>query len=72
MTLVCCRYPQAELVWAQEEHKNMGGWTFVQPRFNSLLATCTQPGSGRVISYAGRLPSASPATGNKYTHYQVC
>ncbi|KAF8371141.1 ogdh-1 [Pristionchus pacificus] len=66
----CTKYPQAELVWAQEEHKNMGGWTFVQPRFNSLLATCTQPGSGRVISYAGRLPSASPATGNKYTHYQ--
>lgn len=24
----------------------------------------------RTIKYAGRLPSASPATGNKYTHYQ--
>lgn len=33
----CNRYKNAELVWAQEEHKNMGAWTFVQPRFNSLL-----------------------------------
>lgn len=31
------RYPGAQLVWAQEEHKNMGAWGFVQPRFNSLL-----------------------------------
>lgn len=33
----CLRYKGAELVWAQEEHKNMGAWAFVQPRFNSLL-----------------------------------
>ncbi|GMS95706.1 hypothetical protein PENTCL1PPCAC_17882, partial [Pristionchus entomophagus] len=23
----CTKYPEAGLVWAQEEHKNMGGWT---------------------------------------------
>uniref|UniRef100_A0A0N4U861 2-oxoglutarate dehydrogenase, mitochondrial n=1 Tax=Dracunculus medinensis TaxID=318479 RepID=A0A0N4U861_DRAME len=60
----CALYNAAELVWAQEEHKNMGAWTFVQPRLNSLLAK-----DHRIIKYAGRKPSSSPATGNKYTHY---
>ena len=31
------RYPNAELIWAQEEHKNMGAWGFIQPRLNSLV-----------------------------------
>jgi len=57
------RYPNAQLIWAQEEHKNMGAWAFIQPRFNSLHAP-----ENRGIKYAGRKPSASPATGNKYTH----
>lgn len=33
----CKKYANAEIIWAQEEHKNMGAWTFVQPRFNSLV-----------------------------------
>ncbi|KAJ1365206.1 2-oxoglutarate dehydrogenase, mitochondrial [Parelaphostrongylus tenuis] len=61
----CQKYPGAELIWSQEEHKNMGAWGFVQPRFNSLLQS-----ANRVIRYTGRHPSASPATGNKYTHLQ--
>lgn len=60
----CSKYRAADLVWAQEEHKNMGAWGFIQPRFNSLLAK-----QQRTIKYAGRQPSSSPATGNKYTHY---
>ncbi|KIH60595.1 oxoglutarate dehydrogenase (succinyl-transferring), E1 component [Ancylostoma duodenale] len=59
----CQKYPGAELIWSQEEHKNMGAWGFVQPRFNSLLQA-----ENRVIQYTGRHPSASPATGNKFTH----
>ncbi|KAI6203680.1 hypothetical protein M3Y94_00584500 [Aphelenchoides besseyi] len=62
----CERYPNAELIWAQEESKNMGAWTYVQPRVNSLFANEKRTG----IKYAGRKPSASPATGNKYTHYK--
>jgi 2-oxoglutarate dehydrogenase E1 component len=57
------KYRQAETIWAQEEHKNMGAWGFIQPRFNSLLKR-----EHKGIKYAGRKPSASPATGNKYTH----
>lgn len=31
------KYPNAELVWAQEEHKNMGVWSFIQPRFHTAM-----------------------------------
>ena len=31
------RYPNAELVWAQEEPRNMGAWTYVKPRFDTTL-----------------------------------
>lgn len=35
----CQKYPDADIVWAQEEHKNQGFWPYVQPRL------CTsQPG----------------------------
>ncbi|VDD86985.1 unnamed protein product [Enterobius vermicularis] len=61
----CSKYKFAALIWAQEEHKNMGAWGFIHPRFNSLLAK-----QQRTIKYAGRQPSSSPATGNKYTHIQ--
>ena len=31
------RYPNAELVWCQEEPKNMGYWAFAQPRINTAM-----------------------------------
>jgi multifunctional 2-oxoglutarate metabolism enzyme len=56
-------YPSArDFVWAQEEARNMGAWTFVFPRFLTLL-----PAEVR-LRYAGRVPSASPATGNANVH----
>ncbi|MEP6707301.1 MAG: multifunctional oxoglutarate decarboxylase/oxoglutarate dehydrogenase thiamine pyrophosphate-binding subunit/dihydrolipoyllysine-residue succinyltransferase subunit, partial [Pyrinomonadaceae bacterium] len=33
----------AEMVWVQEEPKNMGGWTFVEPRLENLLPRCDRP-----------------------------
>ncbi|XP_058835198.1 2-oxoglutarate dehydrogenase complex component E1 isoform X1 [Topomyia yanbarensis] len=33
----CAKYSNAELVWAQEEHKNQGYWTYVQPRFDTAI-----------------------------------
>nr|MDQ3805350.1 multifunctional oxoglutarate decarboxylase/oxoglutarate dehydrogenase thiamine pyrophosphate-binding subunit/dihydrolipoyllysine-residue succinyltransferase subunit [Acidobacteriota bacterium] len=56
-------YPQAsQLVWAQEEPKNYGGWQFVEPRLRNLLKGCEQP------YYVGRPASASPATGSYAVH----
>jgi 2-oxoglutarate dehydrogenase E1 component len=51
-----------QLVWAQEEPKNMGGWTFVEPRLMNLLPQCERP------YYVGRAASASPATGSYTIH----
>ncbi|MEN3328491.1 MAG: 2-oxoglutarate dehydrogenase component, partial [Acidobacteriota bacterium] len=50
------KYPNAkELVWAQEEPQNMGGWTFVRDRLENA-------------KYVGRSASASPATGSYSIH----
>jgi 2-oxoglutarate dehydrogenase E1 component len=57
------KYPNAkELVWAQEEPQNMGGWTFVHERLENLLQSCERP------KYVGRSASASPATGSYSIH----
>jgi multifunctional 2-oxoglutarate metabolism enzyme len=51
-----------ELVWCQEEPKNMGGWTFMESRLENLLPRCDRP------RYVGRAESPSPATGNYAVH----
>ncbi|XP_044167746.1 2-oxoglutarate dehydrogenase, mitochondrial-like [Acropora millepora] len=56
------KYDNAQVVWAQEEPMNMGYWTYVSPRL--LNAVGLKP----KISYAGRPPAASTATGNKQNH----
>jgi 2-oxoglutarate dehydrogenase E1 component len=55
-----------ELVWAQEEPKNHGAWFFVEP----LLESCLEEAglNGMRPRYAGRAPSASPATGLAKRH----
>jgi 2-oxoglutarate dehydrogenase E1 component len=62
---VLSRYPAAELVWAQEEPRNMGAWRFVRERFLDGEVAGTP---GRPLAYAGRPPSASPATGSHRIH----
>ena len=54
-------YSNAEVMWVQEEPKNMGAWSFVQPRI--ATATRTINGLERRPSYAGRDPAAATATG---------
>eukprot|EP00118_Oscarella_pearsei_P028876 m.3177 g.3177 ORF g.3177 m.3177 type:complete len:996 (+) comp9096_c0_seq1:289-3276(+) len=56
------KYPNADVVWAQEEPKNMGGWSYVQPRFDAAV------NHEKKIRYAGRHPSAATATGSKSNH----
>ncbi|KAH1013388.1 hypothetical protein HUJ04_002382 [Dendroctonus ponderosae] len=34
----CEKYSNAQIAWAQEEHKNQGAWTYVRPRFETTLA----------------------------------
>lgn len=61
-------YPNAtEIVWAQEEHKNMGAWSFIQPRVNNLMKKI---GIEKEVQYAGRPASAATATGFPKVHKQ--
>jgi 2-oxoglutarate dehydrogenase E1 component len=55
------RYSNAEVLWVQEEPKNMGAWTFVQPR----IATATRTLNHKEVRpvYVGRKPAAAVATG---------
>ncbi|XP_030369346.1 probable 2-oxoglutarate dehydrogenase E1 component DHKTD1 homolog, mitochondrial [Scaptodrosophila lebanonensis] len=68
-----CPFPQQELqaqlaqyanvqtfIWSQEEHRNMGAWSFVRPRFENLI--------GKQIQYCGRAEAPTPATGIGKVH----
>ena len=55
-----------EVVWAQEEPRNNGGWSFVEPFIEECL-TKADVGPRRP-RYAGRKAAASPATGLAKRH----
>ena len=57
--------PAAELVWCQEEPRNMGAWRFVRERF---LDGDVPAAGGRAPRYAGRAASAAPAPGQLKVH----
>jgi len=60
------RFSQAEMVWCQEEPKNQGAWSFIEPNIEWVLGRIKAK-HGRP-AYAGRAASASPATGLASTH----
>ncbi len=51
-----------DIVWCQEEPKNMGGWFFVNPRITEQLQ------DNQSLQYVGRQASASPAAGQVKIH----
>jgi 2-oxoglutarate dehydrogenase E1 component len=59
-------YPNADIVWCQEEPQNMGYWNFVDRRLESVLVDMkhkvTRP------RFVGRKEAASPATGSLKRH----
>ncbi len=60
------RFKQARMIWCQEEPKNQGAWSFVEPNIEWVLtrikADHTRP------EYVGRQAMASPATGLASSH----
>jgi 2-oxoglutarate dehydrogenase E1 component len=59
------QYPNIEeVIWAQEEPKNMGAWTFVSPRLRAST------GNQLTIRYVGRPERASPAEGYFQAHQE--
>ena len=56
-------FPQvSRFVWCQEEPRNMGAWSYIEPRIEEAL--------GVRPLYAGRKPGSSPAAGSKAMHYR--
>ena len=56
-------YPRLEeVMWLQEEPRNMGAWTFVAPRLRDLLRP------GLTLRYIGRTRRASPSEGSHEWH----
>jgi len=53
-------YGDAEVIWCQEEPKNMGAWTFIRPYLEDLL--------GKNVGYVGRPASAATSCGYLYMH----
>ncbi|GGA61225.1 2-oxoglutarate dehydrogenase subunit E1 [Nitratireductor aestuarii] len=62
------RFKNAEIVWCQEEPKNMGAWSFIEPYLEWVLQH--MDAKHKRARYAGRPASASPATGLMSKHLQ--
>ena len=60
------RFAEAEMVWCQEEPKNMGAWTFIEPNLSWVLDHIGA--KHRRPRYAGRPASASTASGLARKH----
>ncbi|WP_395063233.1 2-oxoglutarate dehydrogenase E1 component [Paraburkholderia silvatlantica] len=59
------RYPNLEtVVWCQEESRNQGAWSFVEPQLRDLLP------SGATLHYAGPDAGASTAPGYHAAHVE--
>jgi 2-oxoglutarate dehydrogenase E1 component len=55
------RWPNAEIVWCQEEPQNMGAWNFVDRRIEQVLSGLEV--AAKRPRFVGRAEAASPATG---------
>ncbi len=60
------RFKQAEMVWCQEEPKNQGAWSFIEPNIEWVLTRIKA--RHKRPQYAGRPAAASPATGLATQH----
>ena len=60
------RFTNSEIIWCQEEPKNMGAWGFVKSRIESMMKEKNLNQSK--LLYVGRRAAASPATGVHSRH----
>jgi 2-oxoglutarate dehydrogenase E1 component len=52
---------KSEVIWAQEEPHNRGGWRWMEPHLRQMFPDV-------LVNYAGREASASPSAGSKKRH----
>ena len=62
LRMALSKYRRAdEFIWAQEEPKNAGAWTYIEPRLRELVPT-------GLLAYFGRAAAPSPAVGSARMH----
>ena len=61
-------FNNAEIVWCQEEPKNMGAWTYINPLIEEVMIQSKSKNNR--IKYIGRSEQASTATGLFSRHMQ--
>ncbi|MCL4767052.1 MAG: 2-oxoglutarate dehydrogenase E1 component [Hyphomicrobiaceae bacterium] len=62
------RFPKAEIVWCQEEPRNMGAWSYIEPNLEWVLQHIR---AGHLRPrYVGRAAAAATATGQLSRHLQ--
>jgi 2-oxoglutarate dehydrogenase E1 component len=66
LTKELARFKNAEMYWCQEEPKNQGAWSFIEPNIEWVLTRIDAKHTRPV--YAGRAAAASPATGLASMH----
>lgn len=62
----CAKYSNAEVIWAQQEPKNMGAYSYVAPRLETATREINE--NERRPRYVGRPVSGAPATGMGKVH----
>ncbi len=62
------RYPDADVVWCQEEPANMGAWSFLNFRMEYVMKSVGGKMAGKRPIFVGRPASASPAAGSLKVH----
>ncbi|EAR52432.1 2-oxoglutarate dehydrogenase, E1 component [Oceanicola granulosus HTCC2516] len=60
------RFKGAEMIWCQEEPKNQGAWSFIEPNLEWVLSRIDA--ANKRPRYVGRPAAASPATGLASQH----
>ncbi len=60
------RFPNADIIWCQEEPANQGAWTFMRPRLREVIASLGH--KSKEVHYVGRPEGAAPATGLASRH----
>ena len=66
LTAELSRFKTADIIWCQEEPKNQGAWSFIEPELETVLVQIGAKQSR--ARYAGRVANASPATGLASRH----
>ena len=66
LTKELARFSNAEMYWCQEEPKNQGAWSFIEPNIEWVLTRIDA--KHKRPQYAGRPAAASPATGLARQH----